>query len=296
MARQPPRLRSAAWGLLRQQARGIENAYSGGNDRFYIGAGLQDHASAELRPVEADVFDRFGDELRGRALDVGCGAGRLVGELLTLGLDVCGIDISPTMVQHCRRSYPDAEFVQGDMRKIGHGAVEGSFDVVIASFNVLDAVGDADRRWTLEGIAEVTAPGGLLIMSSHNRGFAPRVHSPIGEMLAKLREGRIRPFAASVIRLPRRLRNHRRLRGGQVSTPGYEILNDAAHDYSLLHLYISRDEQERQLQEHGFELLECLDPAGRCVQHGQLAPAASELHYVARRRTAPREPGLAALA
>jgi SAM-dependent methyltransferase len=41
--------------------------------------------------------------VRGRVLDVGCGAGRVCLHLKERGLDVVGIDISPGAVEVCRR-------------------------------------------------------------------------------------------------------------------------------------------------------------------------------------------------
>jgi hypothetical protein len=40
-------------------------------------------------------------------------------------------------------------------------------------------------------------------------------------------------------------------------------------DYALLHYYIGCDDQERQLADVGFELLECLDLEARPVEAGQ---------------------------
>jgi hypothetical protein len=83
------------------------------------------------------------------------------------------------------------------------------------------------------------------------------------------------------MRLPLRLRNRRRLRSLQRAEPGYALVNDEAHDFSVLHYYISPDAQRRQLAEHGFELMECLDLDGREVAEGAAARSCPELHYVA---------------
>ena len=95
--------------------------------------------------------------------------------------------------------------------------------------------------------------------------------------------GSLRCPAASIRSLPRRLRNRRRLRRLQRDEEGYAIVNDEAHDFSVLHYYISRDAQGRQFMEQGFELMECLDLDGRQVRVGVTAARCPELHYVARR-------------
>ena len=64
---------------------------------------------------------------------------------------------------------------------------------------------------------------------------------------------------------------------------GYALVNDHAHDFSLLHYFIDRDAQWRQLEEVGLLPLVCLDLDGRTVTAGQTAPDCVELHYVARR-------------
>jgi hypothetical protein len=82
-------------------------------------------------------------------------------------------------------------------------------------------------------------------------------------------------------------RNRRRLAPLEERHPEYAILNDFPHDYSLLHYYIRRDAQERQLQELGYELIECLDGRGDVVETGGHAPSdhhMDNLHYIARPR------------
>jgi hypothetical protein len=77
------------------------------------------------------------------------------------------------------------------------------------------------------------------------------------------------------------VRNRRRLGPLQERHEGYAIVNDFSHFYSLLHYYIRRDDQERQLNELGFELLECIDADGRDVPPGASGPT-DYLNYVAR--------------
>tara|TARA_B110000879_G_scaffold212893_1_gene311687 strand:+ start:3211 stop:4155 length:945 start_codon:yes stop_codon:yes gene_type:complete len=48
-------------------------------------------------------------------LDVGCGTGYIVNELNEAGYDAYGIDKSKDMLTHAQLSYPDAEYVYGDV-------------------------------------------------------------------------------------------------------------------------------------------------------------------------------------
>lgn len=238
---------------------------------------LEFYANRSLRPVEEVLLERFRDALAGSALELGCGAGRLTSHLSEVAREVHGIDLSPAMVAYCRRAYPGATFAVGDLRDLS--AFEGgSYDAVVAPFNVLDVLDDPERAGVLDEIRRTLVEGGLLIMSSHNRDYVPRMAPAIRLLIGSPR----RPLQ-SVRRLPRRLRNRRRLAPLQRAENGYAIVNDEAHDFSVLHYYITRDVQERQFAEHGFELLECLDLDGQLVKPGGAARHCPELHYVASR-------------
>jgi SAM-dependent methyltransferase len=235
------------------------------------------YATRRLRTVETMLLERHRDALGGRLLELGCGAGALTGRLCEVARSVHAVDISPAMVAYCRRTYPKATFSEGDLRDLSRFE-RGSFDAVVAPFNVLDVLGDAERRRVLEEIHAVLVLGGLLIMSSHNRGYAPRIGAAMRAIVGDSR----RPLE-SIRHLPRRLRNRRRLVRLEREEDGYALVNDEAHDFSVLHYYISRDAQEHQFAEQGFELIECLDREGRLVAAGEAAAHCPELHYVARR-------------
>jgi SAM-dependent methyltransferase len=234
------------------------------------------YATDELRAAERTLLERHRGALAGRVLEVGCGAGRLTGHLSELARELHAVDLSPAMVAFCRSRYPRAVFSEADLRDLSQFEV-GAFDVVVAPFNVLDVLGDAERRRALNEIRRVLVDGGLLVMSSHNRGYRARVSSGVRVLIGSPR----RP-AASLRSLPRRIGNRRRLRRLEHAETGYAIVNDDAHDFSVLHYYISRDAQGHQLADEGFELLECLDLDGRDVPVGAAAASCPELHYVAR--------------
>jgi hypothetical protein len=76
-------------------------------------------------------------------------------------------------------------------------------------------------------------------------------------------------------------RNRRRLGQLEQRHPDHAIVNDHPHHYGFLHYYIRRDDQERQLEQLGFELLECVASDGTPVEPGGTGPTDS-LYYVAR--------------
>jgi SAM-dependent methyltransferase len=250
-------------------------------ERWVQGDLVDAYASRVLRPVEQALIDRYRAEFEGRVLELGCGAGRLTGHLVERARTVHGIDLSAEMVAYCRRTYPGATFSVGDLRDLS-GFEKRGYDVVFAPFNVLDVLGDAARRTTLRQIRELLADGGLLVMSSHNLNYARRMRTRL-RLHARLLLGSPRRPLASLRSLPRRLGNRRRLRLLQRHERDHAVLNDEAHDFSVLHYYVSPDVQARQMREAGYEFLECLDLDGRRVEPGEVAAQCSELHYVARR-------------
>ena len=161
----------------------------------------------------------------------------------------------------------------------------GSFDAIVAPYYVIDVVGDEQRRVVLDGLHRLLVPYGLLIFSTHNRDYAPRIAEPL-----RLRGRSPLRMAITLTRMPRWLRNRRLLLPLERNEPGYAILNDISHDFMGLHYYIWHDDQERQLDEHGFELMQCLDLDGHRVDSDHAVPDDSELHYDARRRATVGEP------
>jgi SAM-dependent methyltransferase len=235
------------------------------------------YRSRRLRRAEVVLFDRYRDDLRGRVLELGCGTGRITGHLVGLASSVRGIDIAADMVEHCRRAFPTARFTRDDIRDMS-GLGSASADAIVAGFNVIDVLDEAERATFLDEVHRVLAPGGLFIFSSHNLACAPLVKGP----LRSLSRNPART-ANRLLRLPRSLRNRRRLAPLQRFEGDHAIVNDMAHDYSLLHYYIGRDGEERQLAAHAFRLLECRDLAGNLVAPGATAVGCHELHYAARR-------------
>lgn len=249
------------------------------NREFWARGELVDaYASSELRPAEQVLLDRYRAELSGSVLELGCGAGRLTGHVSKIAKRVQGVDISAAMVEYCRLTYPQAQFTTGDLQELAW-VPDGSYDAVVASFCVLDVLGREARGEVLDELRRILATDGLLVFSSHNRDFSAGV---IRDALTLWVGDPHKPLE-SLRALPRRLRNRRRLRELEHAESDTELRNDEAHEFSLLHYYISRDSQERELQAHGYELLECLDLDGLVVAAGQSATNCPELHYAARR-------------
>jgi SAM-dependent methyltransferase len=255
-------------------ARSLQNNLARWRDGNYVA----DYDGDELAPVERVLLDRYRDELSGRVLELGCGAGRLTGHLLSIGRATYGLDISPAMIAACRRRFPEATFAEGDMRDLS-AFHSGSLDAVVAICNLLDALDPAGRGQTLDEIARVLRPGGLLLMSAHNRAFMPHLRGP-----ASILSRQPKQLAANIVYFPLRIRNHLRLRTLQRSGPDYALVNDNSHHYALVHYYITPQAQVRQLAKHGYAVAEVLDFDGRALGPEETADRHVCIHYVARRQ------------
>lgn len=240
------------------------------------GSFVRAYKSSELRPPETVLLERHRDALAGRVLELGCGAGRVTRHLAAIARELHALDIAEAMVEEARASLPDVHFHVRDMTDL-EPFEPGSFDAVVATYNVLDVLDDSERGAQLDRIRALLRPGGKLIMSTHNVAVLPSLRGP------GIRMTHPRTFVADIVRLPRRVRNRRRLLPLERTESRYSIVNDSGHDYSLLHYYIARDDQGRQFAEHGFELIECVDMDGRTVPPGATAAGVSELYYAARR-------------
>jgi ubiquinone/menaquinone biosynthesis C-methylase UbiE len=99
-----------------------------------------------------------------RALDFGCGAGRLTRALSERFEDVVGVDISEPMIAEARRVNGDtARFVVNTGPGL-QGFADASFDLVYTS-NVLQHIPDAALIQSyVSELARVLGPGGLLCL------------------------------------------------------------------------------------------------------------------------------------
>jgi SAM-dependent methyltransferase len=147
--------------------------------------------------------------VRGRVLDVGCGAGRHALHLQRSGLRVTGIDISPLAVRVCRmRGLEDARVMS--VNQLSRRA--GLFDTAIMLANNFGLFGDPDRaKRLLKKFRNVTSADAVILAESTDpyAGAAP-VHR------AYHRRNRDRGRMAGQLRV--------RLRYRQYKTPWFDYL------------------------------------------------------------------------
>jgi SAM-dependent methyltransferase len=122
-----------------------------------------------------------------RALDAGCGEGRLARDLRAVVPHVVAIDRDAPTVERARRERDrdrddDVSFVVGDV--LGHPFRQASFDLV-ASIATLHHV-DAERG--LERLRDLVRPGGVLVVVGLARSQYPRdaAHDVAGVVATRL--------------------------------------------------------------------------------------------------------------
>jgi SAM-dependent methyltransferase len=155
---------------------------------------------------------------------------------------------------------------------------DGAFDVAVFSFNGIDTLGHADRLASFAGVRRILSAKGLYVFSSHNRRYRHARRGP------RLRFS-FNPatLAQRILQFGRSMANRRTRKPREREETEYAVINDLAHDYSMLHYYIDRDRQAEQLGRVGFALLETYGEDGAVLQPGDDDSASGELYYVARR-------------
>ena len=120
----------------------------------------------EAEPWLRAVLAAFAESVRGLGpvLDVGCGPGTVTAHLTELGLDASGVDLSPRMVEHARRQYPDLRFSVAsatdlDLAPASLGGVLGWWSLFNLPREALPAV--------LRSFAEALVPGGQALVGTH---------------------------------------------------------------------------------------------------------------------------------
>jgi SAM-dependent methyltransferase len=249
---------------------------AGHNARVYGNrdvARTYDHAT--LRPAEVMLLLRYQSAFLGRSvLDLGVGAGRTAHYLTKCAERYVGIDLSDAMLTLCRRRFPGARLLKGDIRDLT--ILDGErFDFILASYTILDELSHVERVGVLRDLRGRLSPDGILAFSSHNRAWDSYSGTPtLQRSRNPITQARL--LSEHVIAV----RNHRRMRPLQETNDTYELRNDISHSWRALHYYIDRRAQEAQLNDLGLELRLVLTLSGESLDAGDMGTFSSELYYV----------------
>ena len=104
-------------------------------------------------------------EVRGKVLDIGCGAGRVMFHLKKLGFDVTGIDISDQAITECKKKGFDAQLMSAD-----NLAFEPNiFTTIILYGNNFGILGERERIVSmLQSLLSITTPDAVILAESRD--------------------------------------------------------------------------------------------------------------------------------
>jgi SAM-dependent methyltransferase len=157
--------------------------------------------------------------VRGRVLDVGCGAGRVCLHLQQRGLEVVGIDTSPGAIECCRRRGVQDARVLG-LEAVGDGLA--AFDTVVFLGQNFGMLGSHTRaRRLLRRLAASTTERGRIVAET----FDP--HALDDPVHRRYRERNVRRG-----RMPGQLRV--RIRHRELATPWFDWLQVSEAELSEL--------------------------------------------------------------
>lgn len=115
----------------------------------------------------------------GRALDFGCGLGRLTRSLSGRFDEVVGVDHSPTMINDAQQHNADLQncrFVLNESSDLA-GFATGSFDLVLSMITLQHVSSRAAIRAYIREFVRVTAAGGTIVFQLPARvGWRVRLH------------------------------------------------------------------------------------------------------------------------
>ncbi|MGW3233109.1 class I SAM-dependent DNA methyltransferase [Kitasatospora sp. NPDC001095] len=152
-------------------------------------------------PMDRAMLALFADLVRaerpdGKAAELGCGPGRMTGQLHRLGVDVHGIDLSPRMVELARETHPEVPFSVGSMFDLPFG--DGELTGVVAWYSIIHTPAERLPEVFAE-FARVLAPGGHLMLAFQVGDRPSRQERPFGHPVSldfrRLRPERVEELA-----------------------------------------------------------------------------------------------------
>lgn len=127
-------------------------------------AGIYDELYATFDPAIVETLARLAGQ--GPALELGIGTGRIALPLAQKGVEVFGVDASPSMVERLRAK-PCGSRIPVTMGDFADVPVEGRFPLIYIVFNTFFALLTQDAQVRcFENIAAHLAPGGAFAMEA----------------------------------------------------------------------------------------------------------------------------------
>ncbi len=152
--------------------------------------------NAELYDSKHEFVSQYGKALLAELdlapgqviLDLGCGTGKLSGELASAGAAVIGVDSSSEMVEKARSSHPALEFIVADATKLPFC---NRFDIIFSNA-VFHWIPDQDAL--LSSVLRALKPGGVLLCEFGGERNTQRILGAFREEFQKLGHPFQNPF------------------------------------------------------------------------------------------------------
>lgn len=216
-----------------------------------------------LQKPEQRILQMLKSELQNmRMLDIGVGAGRTTYHFANLAMEYVGMDYSENMTRACRERFPNApeniSFVTCDARNLEIFDSD-YFDFVLFSFNGIDSLDHAGRIEALGEIKRVCKKGGIFFFSSHNLNSVTRLFS-IRDNIRDFFSSEVQNFPKSPRQLLKRvvfpvIARLLNPSPEKLKEMRYVIIRDGAHRFRIKNYYIMPEEQIKQLNEVGFDVV-----------------------------------------
>ncbi|WP_460819664.1 class I SAM-dependent methyltransferase [Nocardioides korecus] len=235
-------------------------------------------------PGEAAAMSAIDTQARGSVLDVGVGGGRTTGLLHRTARSYVGVDISAEMLELARSRFPGVDLRVADARDLGDFD-SNAFDLVVFSFNGIDALDHAGRLEAIRELSRVLAPRGRLVFSSLNRDGASCDERPWTFWRGRQPREVVLDVARKV-RHPRRevraVRNYRRTRSLAVRAADWSEVPMRSHEFRFLVHYATVGATVAMLRDVGLAVESAHDKGGRPVDPHEEHSDADYVHYVCR--------------
>ena len=143
---------------------------------YFYGESIDDeHSDADT----AEILGLLQLPSGSRILDVPCGHGRLSRRLAAAGMEVTGVDLTPTYVEEARADPHlrpgSVTYLEGDIRSL---PVDGPFDAVVCWLNSFGYYDDDDCHKVLEEFHRVLRPGGQVAIDQMHHDGGVRHFTP----------------------------------------------------------------------------------------------------------------------
>lgn len=132
--------------------------------------------AAALNPPYRKERGKVGHQV----LELACGTGRLTIPIAQSGVEITGLDLSPSMLEHARTKASHAgveiSFIEGDCRQFGLGR---KFALIFMAFNSMQHLHDhASLAGLFGSVRKHLAPGGQFIFDVFNPKISILARSP----------------------------------------------------------------------------------------------------------------------